>query len=450
MKFFLILIVLSHFPNFFVPSQAQSYTQFVTRDSAVIDTFFHSYIIEDKYRWLENINSDESKEWLEKEDKAARKYLKRAQSGSNIAKMIRTYGSVDYLWQFKSGDYYFEYARDIKGNAMLCYQKSPEGQTMKLIDPKRISKKDRIEINDFSLSADSKWLAYQFSRNGSDWSELNVISMPDGKPLNDHLTGLKFSDIAWLNDGFFYSTVNQDGYFGETHGEKVWYHKIGHEQQEDKLIFQRKNKPSALFGFMTTSDEQYFVLSENNPLTAITNIYYIDYQSETPALVPLITNLKDDINIIANHDGKFIGITSRKSENFSIVEMDPANPYKWHAIAPAFSKAILLDVYPFSDRMVAVYQANQRPIITIYDYSGAILYTMELPLATSVDGFEGKFTDEDQLFKFSSYTFPPTVYKFNIKPTPKSQKYKLAAICDILLHSTPPPTPPQKGRGVVC
>jgi len=383
----------------------------------VVDTFFQSYLIEDKYRWLEDVDSQETKDWIEQQNSSGKKYLSKAVNNTNSRNSIDRYAFTEYQHPQKMGDYYFTYAyyNNISVPA-LFYQTSLNDDAQILVDPNFISQKDEIRLNGYAVSKNSKLLAYKFTRNGSDWNEIKIISLKTGIHKDDHLTGIKFSGISWLGDGFFYSTVSQNGQFGEISGEKIFYHKIGDEQQSDKLIFERKNNPSATFDCLTTSDERFFILKEFVGKNGLKNFFYIDYESESPTLQPLLTNLtKYNIEIIDSHEGKFIATETSVSNNGSILEIDPANPLKWRAIAPEFSKSLLLHVIPFNDRIVAVYQANQHPIISVLDYAGTVLDNLELPVATSVGGFSGNSYDEELLFEYTSYTIPPNVFKFNIR-----------------------------------
>jgi len=388
----------------------------ITKESIKVDTFFTKYRIEDKYRWLEDINSSETKEWIVSQNKICRNYLSIALTKTSSFNAIDTYTYAEFRNPIKRGKYYFSFAYyNNMSVPALYYQSKLNDEEQLLVDPNYISKKDIISLGEFSVSKDSKLLAYEFSRNGSDWKEVKVVSLQSGIDLKDHLTGLKFSTIAWLGNGFFYSTFSQDNQFGETHGQKVLYHKLGDQQQQDKLIFEKKNDSSEPFNFQTTTDERFFIIKEINKQTRKTNVFYIDYYSVHPELKPLLINFRYSINILDSHDGKFIATTFKDSNNGSIVEVDPLNPLKWREIVGEFSEALMQNVIPFTDRIVGVYQSNQHAILTVFDYSGAILYNQVFPVATSVSGMGGQSTDEDLLYILGSYTIPPVVFKFNIK-----------------------------------
>jgi len=396
--------------------KAQDYNPFHSRESIVTDTFHNDYIIEDKYRWLEDTHTEESKEWVKRQNKLSKKYLSKTSSKTNSSKAIDEYAHVRFNFPIKKGKYYFKYMYPTKFSVpSLYYQNSFNSAPKLLIDSRKFSRKDNVTLKGYSVSKDSKLVAYQFNRNGSDWTEIKLISIKNRKYKKDHLTGIKFSNIAWRGDGFYYSTFNQQSQFGKTDNQKVYYHKIGTNQDDDKLIFKRKNKPNVRFHFKTTSDERFFILKEIDEQKNQTNIFYIDYHSKQTQLQPLIINTKGDANILENHEGKLIAITFKDSNNGMIVEIDPADPYNWKAIVPEYPDALLLKAIICPDRIVAVYQANQHSIITIFDYSGKVLHTWDLRAARSISKFIRSNLDDELYFYITSYTLPPIVYKLNIK-----------------------------------
>lgn len=396
-------------------SFSQSPLELDKSENIAVDTFFNDFIIEDKYRWLESTDSEKVKKWIEEQNKNSKHFLSKATTKTHAFSSIDRYAYTQYENPVKQGDYYFTYAYyNNLGVPALFYRTSLKFNPELIVDPNYISKKDKIRLRGFKVSKDSKLLAYQFSRNGSDWCELKVVSLKTALHKDDHLQNLKFSNIAWKDDGFFYSTYNRTDKFGKTLGQQIYYHKIGTPQSEDKLIFKRNN-PSTHFSFKTTSNERFFIIKEFNEDRGVRNFFYIDYQSDNPTLKPLLTNVKYALSILDSREGKFIAETTHNAKNGSVVEIDPQKPFNWRVIAPAFSKALLLESTPLNDKIINVYQSNQHPILSVIDYNGEVLYNLEFPGATSVRGFSGKPDDEELLFNYSSYTIPPIVYKFNTK-----------------------------------
>lgn len=396
-------------------SEAQNYKPIITESIPITDDYFGTEIT-DEYRWLESTNSDKTKEWLEQQKDISKRYLRKASTKTNSFFNIDKYNYTKYKYYTKKGKYYFNmYHTSFASQASLFYKPDKKSDYTELINPRKISKDDVINFQNYTVSKNSKYLALKYGRNGTDWSEVKVITLKDKKILNDHIRGVKFSNITWLNDGFFYATYEQSDKFGESINNKVFYHKLGTTQSEDKLVFARKKDPYTTFKFSTTSDERFFIIKEENESTGKNSVFYIDYLSEKKVLKPLYYKVDFNINILDNVDGKLIAATYKDSNNGMLIKIDPKNPSKWETIAPNYSSAIILKVIPFSDRIVTIYQSDQKPILIIYDYNGKVLYKLDFPEGTSIGGFSGNKTDKELLFYLQSYTVPRVVYEFNIE-----------------------------------
>jgi prolyl oligopeptidase len=392
---------------------AQEFEYPKAKQITVTDTFFNEYIIRDEYRWMENIEDPELIQWINAQNEISKKELHWASIKNNAFNAIDKYAYTEYTSPVKKGKYYFSYAyyNNVSLPA-LFYKQNLNLNSELLVDPNYISSKDQIEIEGFSVSKDSKYLAYQYSRNGSDWVEIKVVNLDNRDHLVDHLVDVKFSNIAWKGNGFFYSKYPRNDKFSPTMGEEIFYHELRTDQSEDQLIFKRNN-PQIQFNITITSNERFFILTERNKKDGKSNIFYIDYESQNPAIKPLLMNLKEDIDIIESRNGKLIAYTLLNSNTGYVVEIDPQNPYSLKTIIPEYEKAVLLEVKPLNEKIIAIYQYNQRPIITVYDYSGNVLYSLELPVGHSVRGFSGNMDDTELLFYMSAYTLPPVGFKFN-------------------------------------
>lgn len=385
-----------------------------TKKVIVSDTF-HTYIINDEYRWLEDTENIEVEEWVEKQNDISKKFLRKVTSKYNIYNKIGKNAHAKYNFPRKSGKYYYKYAYyDVKGVYCLFYQKYIRHRAELLIDPNFISRKDVISLKGHYPSRDSKYLAYEFGRNGSDWAEIQVVSLVNGSHNKDHIDNVKFSNVEWKDDGFFYSSFPRGEKYGQSVGERVYYHKLGTKQEEDKLIFKRKN-PNLKFSFLTTHNERFFIIKEKNEEAGLISVYYIDYESPEKKLKPLLINLKTNVHFIESHNGKFICEILHENSNGKVVEIDPENPLNWQEIVPEFSNAVLTRVIPLENRIICLYKSNQRPIISITDYSGKVLYSTTLAAGTSIGGFTGEYEDKVHLFSYRSYTMPTVVFEFNIE-----------------------------------
>jgi len=402
-------------------AMAQNYQPIVTPAIPMAENFHDQYLITDNYQWLEDVHLKETKKWIHNQNRLSTKYLKKCSNKTNAFLSINRYAHTTFDNPIQLGDYYFHKAYYGESTtSALFYRKRINGAASMLVNPNFISRREKVSIEGYKVSKYSDLLAYQFSRGGSDWKEIKVVNLKNAKPLKDHLTGIKFSNIAWLKDGFFYATYEQDGKFGVTNQQKVWYHKIGTPQSEDELIFKKVKNPNNRFRFDTSSDERFFFLKEINEEKGICNIFYMDFTSDNPKLQPLFTNRAEAIHILDSYDDELIAVTSHQVLDRIIVKINPANPFKLKMISPNFSDAVLLKIVPFSDRIVTVYQNNQKPFLCILDYEGNILKKIEFQMGMSLNGLSGNYFKDELFYYLTDYALPPVGYQFNIQTfTPK-------------------------------
>ncbi|MDA3865184.1 MAG: prolyl oligopeptidase family serine peptidase [Salinivirgaceae bacterium] len=391
----------------------QSYEPVSAPKVTVVDTFHSTYIVEDPYRWLENPLKAETKNWLEAQEELADKYLKKIHNYNFMG--INKYAAAKSSLPKKEGDFYITHAYiDDIGQAALLYKRSRNQNWDILINPTYIDRKNKVKIERWAVSPDSKYVAFQYSRNGSDWAEIGVVNTRTGAMLNDNLKGLRFSGIQWLDDGFYYSTNEKSNKAGVPFNQKLYYHKLNTSQGTDKLIYTNKRHKLATHIVSVSSNYQYTIINEGIENKGITNVYYIDHESNISTIRPLIVNLNFPISVIDAHEGKFIIKTFKDDCNSMIAKIDPANPFKWETIAQPYAEAVLTRTIPFSDRLVAVYKTPFYPIISIYSYDGDVLHSLPLPEGTSVGGFISNYNDNEVYYYWQSYTIPRIVYKLNI------------------------------------
>lgn len=379
------------------------------------DTFFSKYIIKDEFRWLEDVDSAEVKHWKKEQNQLSEKYLSKAAFKTDSEESILKYGQTNFNHPVKKGKYYFKKkVYNESSSPALYYQKEVNDIPILLVDPNTFFNKENIQITNYEVSNNSDFLAYNYSRNGSDWTEIKVVSLNTGKELSDHLLEIRVGMIAWKDSGFYYSSQPNGGKFNATElNSKIYYHKLGDDQSKDSVIFKRSSPHISYF--FTTNNERFLILHDYSIETKMTSIYYIDHNEEYPHLTPLIVNTKHNIEILYHYNGQFIAQTTYKSDNGSIVSIDPKNPFKWKTIINEFSKSQLLEAVPFRDKLILFYQMGFTPLMLIVNYDGEELYSLKFPVGSSAEGFCGNENDDELLFNFSSYTLPPLVYKFNIK-----------------------------------
>jgi prolyl oligopeptidase len=414
----LILLVMTGLAVFDSSSGQIRYPKTAKVDSA--NTYF-GVEVKEPYRWLENDKAPETEVWVKAQNEVTYGYLSKIPFREGLKRRLTElmdypkYGSPSK----KNGKYYFYKNDGLQNQSVLYRQASLTADPEVLLDPNLLSKDGTVALSSIALSNDGKYLAYSIARAGSDWNEIYVMDLATKQLLGDHIRWVKFSGISWQGDGFYYSAYDapQAGKelskINEYH--KVFFHKVGTLQQEDNLIFENKEFPLRNVGGGVTEDERFLIISETES-TSGNSLRIKDLSKSGSSLITLVNDFENDYNIIDDFNGKLYVLTNWKAPKQRLMEIDPDNPHRenWKEVIPE-TNDVLENVSLVGGRFIAVYMKDAANHAYAFDIAGNKLYEVQLPTLGTVSGFNGEKDEKEAFYTFTSYTFPPTIYRFNVE-----------------------------------
>lgn len=384
-----------------------------------VDEYFGTQVA-DPYRWMEDDQSAEVKEWIEKQNNLTFPYIENIPFREKIRKRLNdVYNYPRYSSPFRAGEYYFFYKNDgLQDQSVIYIQKGLDGEPEVFIDPNKLSPDGTVRIGLLSFSKDNRYVVCSRSEAGSDWRELRVMEIASKKELSDHIRWVKFTDAAWHGDGFYYG-----GYDKPTEGQeltamnkfqKVFYHKLGDPQDTDALIYEDPDHPLRYVSASVTEDEKYLFLYVSEG-THGNELYSRDLSVKGANFQSLIKGFESDSYVIDNVSDKFLIFTNTEAPKYKVVLMDPKHPEKdnWQTIIPEQSN-VLSSASTVGGQLFCNYLQDATTRIYQHDLSGKLVREIELPTLGSGGGFSGKREDEITFYFFSSFTYPPTIYKYDI------------------------------------
>lgn len=388
------------------------------RKDSVVDDYYGTQV-EDPYRWLENDTSAETAEWVKAQNEVTFDYLSQIPYRKQIEDRLTTLWNYEKVGSpFKHGPYYFMYKNDgIQNQSVLYYQEGLEGEQEVLLDPNTLSEDGTASINGMGFSKDAKYMAYGISRAGSDWVEINVMDLASKEKLVDVIQWVKFSGISWQGDGFYYAAYappsEGSDYSGKNEFHTVYYHKLGTSQEDDQLIYRDDEFPQRNAGAYVTEDEQYLVVSTSES-THGNALKIKDFNSDG-GMIDLVSNF-DTENGIIDHlgEGKFLAQTNYEAPNNKLCIIDINNPTQdqWTDFIEE-KEYVMRGATLAGDKIIVSYMKNVQSKIEVYDLEGNYLYDIELP-GIGIAGFSGDKDENTAFFSFSSYTYPTTIFKYDI------------------------------------
>jgi prolyl oligopeptidase len=390
----------------------------VTKTVDQVDDYFGTKVA-DPYRWLEDDNAEDVKAWVQAQNAVTFGYLDQIPYRPKIkARLTEIFNYPRYSSPFRVGDRYFFTKNDGLQNQSVYYiQQGLDGAPEVFIDPNALSADGTIRIGMLGASLDDKLMAISRGEAGSDWSEIRVVDIATKQELPDRVQWVKFSGAAWKGDGFFYSGYSKpapgDELKAKNEFQKVFFHKLGDPQEKDVLVWEDKEHPLRYVSAGTTEDEKwlFLILSEG---TSGSEVWVRDLTKKDAPLTLLVKGFAYDASPLEVVDGKVLVYTNEDAPNFRVVAIDPADAAKekWRTVIPE-KPDVLSGAGTAGGFMFCNYLKDANTKIFQHTLDGAPVREIELPALGTAGGFGGRRDEKTLFYTFTSFTYPPTIYKFD-------------------------------------
>jgi prolyl oligopeptidase len=395
------------------------------------DVFFGTNV-PDPYRWLEDDMSEETKAWVTVQNTVTNGYMSKVPFHKKIKDRLTALWNYEKFGApFKEGAYTYFFKNDGLQNQSVLYRQKDGGKPEVFLDPNKFTADATTSLAGVDFSKDGSLAAYQLSEGGSDWRKVVVINTLSKKQLDDTLYNVKFSGLSWKgNEGFYYSSYDKpkDGseLSGKTQHHKLFYHKLGTPQSQDKLIFGGEQTPRRYIGGGVTEDQQFLVISAANA-TYGSELYIQDLSIKNAPIVPVATGYDFEYDVVYAEKGKLYILTNLNAPNRKLVVADANNleAKNWKDIIP--ETKFPLTVSTAGRKLFAQYLKDAVSEVKQYDLSGKLERTITLPGLGTAGGFGGKVNQKEIYFSFTSYVYPSTIFKYDIN-SGKSSVYKKPAV----------------------
>ncbi len=382
---------------------------------------YHGTKVADPYRWLEDTDSAETHTWVEAENKLTFSYLDQIPYRQAIRERLTK------LWNYErftaphqeGGRYFFEHNNGLQNQNVLLVADSLTAEPRVLLDPNLLSTDGTIALAGTAISDDGKLLAYALATSGSDWNEWHVRDVDTGKDLSDDIKWVKFSGASWSKDGkgFYYSRYDEPkgtamrdtNYF-----QKLYYHRLGTDQSEDKLIYERPDNKEMGFAGSVTDDGHYLIIHVWQGTSPKNRLYYKDLTQPDSPVVKLLDDFDAQYQFIDNDGPVFWFQTDLDAPRGRLLAIDTLHPERanWKTLVP--QGADKLEFANVVDNLFLLgYLKDARTEVRIYDLRGAFLRDVDLPGIGTAAGFAGKRKDKETFYAFTSFISPATVYRYD-------------------------------------
>ncbi|MBP5560238.1 MAG: S9 family peptidase [Muribaculaceae bacterium] len=394
-----------------------------------VDNYFGTDV-PDPYRWLEDDNSAATAQWVKEENKITQDYLKKIPFRDAIRKRITELANYQKMGTpfIVAGKQYFFFNDGLQNQSVLYVNDTPQATFDKskarvVLDPNTLSTDGTVALQQLNFSRDGRYMAYVITRNGSDWNEIYVMDLTTGKQLDDHITWAKFTDAQWLGDGFFYSAYDapEDAKSSVNEFHKVYYHKLGTPQSSDYVEYRSMTNPLLFYQATVSEDERFVFMWESD---GDGNALYVkDLKDRNPHYVCLANDVKFTNSPIGVDHGKIYVMTNANAPKWKLVAYDAENLGAKNVADFVPEKEWVLSAAQMTNhRFILSYDKDASTHAFLYDKDGRELNEIKMPALGSVD-FSTKNKRPEVYYRFTSYTFPPTIYSYDTDKNESTQYF---------------------------
>ena len=298
--------------------------------------------------------------------------------------------------------------------------RQPVGNSEKpevFLDPNKFSKDGTVALRGLSFSEDASLATYMITEGGSDWRKILVIDVETQKIIEDTLKDVKFSGVSWRgNKGFYYSSYDnpkdKSALSAKTQLHKLYYHRLGTSQSADQLVYGGEKHPNRYISGYVTEDQNYLVISASQN-TSGNQIYVMDLNNPNQTIVQLEDDYFSRCSVVDNDGNKFFLYTNIDAPKYRLISVKLNRPSKWIDVIPESEN--VLRVGSGGGYFFANYLVDAKSEIKQFNYKGALVRTVKLPGIGSAGGFGAKKDEKELYYSFSSYTYPSTIFKYDIE-----------------------------------
>ncbi|MFQ5605956.1 MAG: prolyl oligopeptidase family protein [bacterium] len=391
------------------------------RKANVIEDY-HGTKVADPYRWMEDPESPETLAFVNAQNQLTFDYVRSFPFREKIKKRLtELLNYPKYSAPRKVGDRYFYSKNDGLQNQSVVYmQKKLGGESQIVIDPNKLSADGTVALTNQVYSKDGKLLAYGLSSSGSDWQEIKIRDLETGKDYAEILKWCKFSSVAWKHDnsGFFYNRFPEEGTVAKqdrNNYNRVYWHKLGTSQAEDKLVYERPDEKELGFSPGISEDGEYLFLYVYHGTNPQNRIYYREVDSEGP-FIRLLDEADANYVPIGNVDSVVYFRTDLQAPKRRIIAIDLKKPERenWREIIPETDDVISF-LTMVNNQLVVAYMHDAHHQLKLFNLDGSFVKEIELPTIGSITTLTGKKNDTEMFVGFASFLYPNTIFRYDFK-----------------------------------
>src|SRR5580765_1569773 len=236
---------------------AQTPTPPATRQDNVKEVI-HGVEIVDPYRWLEDQDGKETRDWVAAQNAYTHSLLDKLPQRASISMRLMEMLKHDTIgFPLEENGYYFFTKKGADQDLPSLYRrKGPSGPDELLIDPLPMSTDHTTSVGLDDVTSDAALMIYSVRHGGEDEIELHIMDLNAHHDLPEVFPRALYMGTSWKKDksGFYYTVGRRDS------GRRIYYHALGSDISKDSVVFGEGYGQDTWLGANVSEDGRYLLI----------------------------------------------------------------------------------------------------------------------------------------------------------------------------------------------
>jgi prolyl oligopeptidase len=372
-----------------------------------VTEILHGVSVTDPYRWLEDQQSPQTREWLDAQHEYSRSYLDAIPGRNRIRDRIRelldveTYDSLQQV----GTRYFFRKRQPGQEQPCIFVRDGVDGSDQVLVDPAERGTGVYTAVKPLRASPDARLLLYEVKEGGERTGTFEIVNVDRRKVLPDvlprgYLRGFVFSPDS---QSFYY--VHESLTAKRPDYRVAYQHVLGTSFDQDKEVFVAGESANMRLCILPGPEQLGFLVFHFLDKT-LTDFYLWPVESVC-APEPIIRKAEYRFGPQLLKDGQILAITDCGTPNCKIVEVRPLAGREPEFVDLVPESESLIQSWTIARQRIFVsYLRNFKTEIAIFDLSGRRLGQLPVEGSDTVRLLAGSGDGDELLFEQESFSKP--------------------------------------------
>ena len=377
--------------------------------------------ITDPYRWLEDQNTPDTRDWINRENAYTDTVLSNLPDKARFAQRIESLLKTDQM-SFpivRNGRYFFTKRPAGQDLFSIYMRESAAGPDILLIDPAPLSPKHTTNVGIDDVSTDGKTMAYYVRQGGADETEIHFFDVDARQDFGTPLIASRYFGVSLTPDG-------RTAYYTRYTGKDQHVYRRAASGGDESPLFGEGYGPDKIVGSGISDDGKYLLIQVSYGSAAKkTEIYIKDLTTDGP--IRTVVNDVDSRFSADEADGKIILTTNMDAPNDRVMITDVATPERanWKELVPENKNAALQGTSLAGGKLYARYLENVKPRVIGYTLDGQRQEEIKFDAIGTVSNVVGRWDQPTAFYSFSSFATPPTIFAYDVPSHQSTQFFQV-------------------------